>query len=163
MRLWVKSRGLKMWWERLISWSKEWRDVKRMEICRSRNRWTNWCFAAPRHRTVPSTWKEVLFHTRQASYCRYYRPSPLHPLKMTFCLLLFPFIPLAFVSLSANSLCLMIDGLTVTRCFHLSVEPHYELFLAPWHHKGVERASCVLGVRSHPCRPPSFVFLGLLP
>lgn len=35
----------------------------------------------------------------QVSYHRYYRPSPLHPLKMTFCFLLFPFIPLAVVSL----------------------------------------------------------------
>lgn len=65
-RLWVKSRGWKMWWERLISWSKERRDVKRMEICRSRNRWTNWCFTAPRHRAVASLWKEVPFHTHKS-------------------------------------------------------------------------------------------------
>lgn len=81
----------------------------------------------------------------QASHLQVLSPQPLHPLKTTFCFLLFPFlIPLAFVSLCIQQP-LLDDGqlMIPTWRFHLpgSVEPHYEPFLAPWHHQGVNRAA----------------------
>lgn len=85
-----------MWWKRLISWSKDKRDVKWTEICRSRNRWTKWCFAAPRHWTAPFLWKDQPFHPHKPH--KYYQPRPLYPLNMTFCFLLFFFIRLTFLS-----------------------------------------------------------------
>lgn len=80
-----------------------------------------------------------------ASYHRYYQPS--------FFIRFFFIWPL-FLQAS-KSLCLI-----MTWCVHLSVEPCYDLFLAPWHHEGVKRAAVSrnsLAFVAIPCMPPSLI------
>lgn len=96
-------------------------------------------------------------------YCRCYRPSPLHPLKMTFCFLLFPFISPAFFSLCVRQP--PFDDRQTDRDSWLIV-------FSPFCGATLWAVSCIVvpqrcwesklctGIArhcSHPCRPPSVV------